>query len=144
MPNYCQNVARFYGNLEQIKVAVQSNKLFESFVPSDNTTESHIRSWGTKWEAEILSMTEHENHVTIVFDTAWEPPIKFYQKLPADIFVEAEYFEPGMRFCGYFHKERGDSRMDLILDPSWIQENVNQEIIDSFDMVNVAIEFQSK
>jgi hypothetical protein len=144
MPNFCNNVARFYGNLEKVKEAFNSDKLFQSLVPTEDDIDSHIALWGTKWEATTISMVENEDHISICFDTAWEPPIEFYQNLPDNIFVEGEYFEPGMMFCGYFHKDRGDSRMDLILDPDWIKTNVNQEIIDSFDLVNYVEELNNQ
>jgi hypothetical protein len=39
--------------------------------------------------------------VHLKFDTAWNPPIGWYEALNAlEMTVEAYYFEPGMSFCG--------------------------------------------
>ena len=43
-----------------------------------------VNEWGTKWDTECHSVDIYEEHpdtLEAVFDTAWAPPIQFYEKL---------------------------------------------------------------
>ena len=98
--------------------------------------------WGTKWDIGADEGTEKEERyglkATVVdwnngksieancsFDSAWSPPIEFYDKLvELGYDVHASYFEPGMTFCGIYHNGadncidyRGDK--DLIPVAIW-------------------------
>ena len=71
-----------------------------------------LANWGTKWdfgkteytadeECVYSTGTEGYGYVHLRFETAWSPPIGWYEALDAlDMTVEAYYFEPGMSFCG--------------------------------------------
>ena len=71
-----------------------------------------IKNWGTKWdfgkteytadeECFYSTGTEGYGYVHLRFETAWSPPIGWYEALDAlDMTVEAYYFEPGGAFCG--------------------------------------------
>lgn len=59
--------------------------------------------WGTKWDARVDTFEDDGECITIYFDTAWSPPIGFYQKLMTlGLSVEATYCEQGMGFAGYW------------------------------------------
>jgi hypothetical protein len=64
-----------------------------------------LAKWDTKWDicdAEIQE--KHKDEITVSFDTAWSPPIAFYEKLVELGFsVKAFYSEPGMGFAGYWN-----------------------------------------
>ena len=90
------------------------------FNPDEDTTKSwyywRIANWGTKWDFGKTEYTADEQclwsvgtepedegygSVNLLFDTAWSPPIGWYEALNAlDMIVEAYYFEPGVGFCG--------------------------------------------
>lgn len=61
-------------------------------------------NWGTKWDACDVNITEQsENSIDLCFDTAWSPPIPFFEAMYEQGFeVEAYYSEPGMCFCGTY------------------------------------------
>ena len=71
-----------------------------------------VNEWGTKWDTEAHSVDtydEHPNTLDAVFDTAWAPPIQFYEKLERMGFqVEAKYYESGMCFAGMYENGSDD------------------------------------
>ena len=103
MPNWCSNYATIYGSKEQIKTiadVIKANtdgKLFEPLV-------GMLDNWGCKWdvnmrEADVLF---YDEEITLFFDTAWSPPLDFYEELAKKygVTIEAEYDEPGNDFAG--------------------------------------------
>ena len=76
----------------------------------ENGHEWRCGEWGTKWDASDLVVTdESANQITVIFDTAWTPPIGFYDKM-ADLGfdIDAKYYESGCGFCGRYD-ESGDT-----------------------------------
>ena len=66
-----------------------------------------IGEWGTKWDMsnqyEDEAFTIEGNTVTMVFDTAWAPPMQIYYALEDMGFkVEATYVEQGMGYIGFY------------------------------------------
>ena len=65
-----------------------------------------VNEWGTKWDTDCHSVDiydEHPDTLDAVFDTAWAPPIQFYEKIEKMGFlVEAKYYETGMGFAGMY------------------------------------------
>ena len=66
-----------------------------------------IAEWGTKWDMnnqyEDEPYTIEGNRVTMVFDTAWSPPMEIYYALEEMGFeVEATYVEQGVGYIGYY------------------------------------------
>ena len=65
-----------------------------------------INEWGTKWDTDCHSVDTYEDFpdtIDAVFDTAWAPPIQFYEKIEKMGFlVEAKYYESGMCFAGMY------------------------------------------
>jgi len=122
MPNWCSNTANFHNdNIEEVaklesflKALDEREKksddsgLFSYFSPipiveSENWYDWNISNWGTKWEASIYSWEKlSDNHIVINFDTAWAPPIPFYQYVAenTEFYVNATYWEPSMGFVG--------------------------------------------
>jgi hypothetical protein len=63
--------------------------------------------WGTKWDMnnqyEDEPYTIEGNAVTMVFDTAWAPPMQIYYALEDMGFVvEATYVEQGIGYIGFY------------------------------------------
>jgi hypothetical protein len=68
-----------------------------------------IGEWGTKWDISNgdgdykIKKVDAGYSVTLYFDTAWSPPINFYDKLlELEFTVNAMYYEPGVNFCGQY------------------------------------------
>jgi hypothetical protein len=113
MPNWCQNVAyiKHEDKAELDKIVAELNKkdevkLFSSLVPNPSGEWDYdwsVQNWGTKWEASVYEYNMEEEHLYISFDTAWGPPIVFYDKIGELGFeVEAFYREEGMAFAGWY------------------------------------------
>ena len=129
MPNWCSNQATIHGTKEQILEfvgAYERGGVIENYLPTPRDADGELRedwydwrlaNWGCKWDfgkteytadEECLwsvgeKDTEYEGYgmVTLRFETAWSPPIGWYEALNAlDMTVEAYYFEPGVGFCG--------------------------------------------
>ena len=63
--------------------------------------------WGTKWDMnnqyEDETYTIEGNAVTMVFDTAWAPPMQIYYALEEMGFeLEATYVEQGIGYIGFY------------------------------------------
>jgi hypothetical protein len=141
-------------------VALTEGKFFSEFVPvpkqlvetvaSSQTDEKLIKSnikkfgyaswydfcvneWGTKWDTECHSVDIYEEHpdtLEAVFDTAWAPPVPFYEKLERMGFqVEAKYYEPGMGFAGMY----SDGCDDYYELSGMSAEDVEQKIPEELD-----------
>ena len=97
-----------------------------------------LSNWGTKWdfgadEGDLLTVDEGSNEVSIYFDTAWAPPITFYQSMEDELgfHIKATYFEPGMCFVGEYEEgsddcfEYGDNF-----------DAVPQHLVDEYDLLS--------
>lgn len=130
MPNWCANTLVLSHKdpvmVQRAKQAFLDNKLCNEFVPvpeelvdtvhpSDNEAlkakygysdwyDFCVGEWGTKWDVggEEGQLTEQEDgELSMIFDSAWAPPIEFYAHLQRLGFhVSATYHEPGMAFAG--------------------------------------------
>lgn len=91
--------------------------------------EWSINNWGTKWDPEIHSVTRDDaNNVRMTFDSAWCPPIEFYQKLEEQGFiVEAYWFEPGMNFCGKW-EDGCEDNYQIEGNSEWVENNIPRDI----------------
>lgn len=75
----------------------------------DNWYDWQVANWGTKWDPEILNCEFDGTTMSVSFDSAWAPPIGFYEFLKEQGYeVMANYYEPGMDFGGFW--EDGDDR----------------------------------
>lgn len=151
--------------IEKLFDAAKNSKLFNTFVPMPeeirNTTfpsptneellmkygasdwyDWSVNNWGTKWDCIGAEgdITGDRKSLTISFDTAWSPPIAFYNVLVEMGFdVEATYTEEGMSFAG--HYENGvDECVALDFDKdsqAWIDSMENEVlrhiVQDQFD-----------
>lgn len=156
MPNWCyNNMTLSNENKEKIdelvsKLEKDSDKLFEYLRPNPSGEWEYdwsVDNWGTKWDARISNwQRDDDNTISFSFDTAWSPPIKFYQFLTnEEWFVSASYHEEGMGFVGEF--EDGEDfyyeyditdRDSLDGIPEHIIENWNlEQIFDDYEDMNL-------
>lgn len=97
----------------------ESLQFIEDELSPDYWYTWNISNWGTKWDfgkdeyddpAMIIPITtltedgiETRNEVSVSFNTAWSPPIDFYNHLvELGYKIHASYFEPGLGFCGIY------------------------------------------
>lgn len=115
MPNWCNNSVTFlHDDSSKVKAVAEAlesgDGLFSSFQPvAENEDQSE--AWGTKWdvtEAEIVDISE--DGITLVFETAWGPPLGFYEHMESLGYdVEATYCEWGMQFVGSYENGISES-----------------------------------
>ena len=107
-----------------------------------------VNNWGTKWDIggdDFLIDEVDTNTVRVSFDSAWAPPVNFYEHLAAIGFnLEAMYYEPGMAFAGTVtssdgeifddYCEYGDMNSDEVRDtlPSELDEQfgISEQMAD--------------
>ena len=66
--------------------------------------------WGTKWDVDA-GLENHGTFVLIEFDTAWGPPISFFEKVCGDfpeLTFELTFHEAGMGFAGKCTFDQGE------------------------------------
>lgn len=124
MPNWCMNNLTIShddpAKLQEFVDAYNKDSVCEHFIPQpsdldhENAFGEHgwytwnVENWGTKWdfgkETYDRPAKIENNEVVISFNTAWTPPVPFYNHLVSLGYkVRASYFEPGCAFCGIYY-----------------------------------------
>ena len=85
---------------------------------ADNWYDWNINNWGTKWDTSEVGIDSYSSdHIQLSFDTAWSPPIRFYDELYEQMnqdtddptfHLRATYYEGGCDFTGVW--QDGDDR----------------------------------
>ena len=99
--------------------------------------------WGTKWDVDCAEAFSKDGAIHTSFDSAWAPPIAFYEKL-ADLgyTVKAYYFEPGMNFAGIW-EDGDDDYYDLSgMDSGDVQQQLPPELDDAFSISESMAEWE--
>jgi hypothetical protein len=99
-----------------------------------------INNWGTKWDVgeEVDTATRiDENTVKLSFDTAWNPPVNFYEHLAAelDFDITAYYLEEGMGFAGKYTSDAGDESYNF--DGNEDLEDIPEDICEHWDLASI-------
>ena len=142
MPNWCQNIANItHEDLEKLDAIVEELKkddpeLFNSLVPNPAGEWQYdwsVANWGTKWDASVYSYELKDGVLVINFDTAWGPPIGFYEKIEQmGYFVDAYYREEGMAFCGHYFDGNDEYYEYGNMTADEIEESIPVEIDEMF------------
>jgi Ferredoxin-like domain in Api92-like protein len=134
---------------------LESTPIGEDYVERDKArqqanTEKHgypswyewcIANWGTKWDIaeadwHMGDLDEDATMVGVSFDTAWGPPVKFYEIMTAAGWdITAHYLEEGQGFVGKFTSEDGDEGYDF--DGSEDLEDIPEDIKEHWDLASI-------
>lgn len=96
-----------------------------------------VDNWGCKWDAgnendEDLDCSD-PNQVQLSFDTAWQPPVAFFEKLTEMGFdVQAWYLEEGAGFVGKYTSDQGDD--DYNFDGAEDLDDIPDDIRQFWDL----------
>jgi hypothetical protein len=98
-----------------------------------------IGEWGCKWDisngSDDYKIKKVSNGYSVIlnFDTAWSPPINFYNKLlELEFDVNAMYYEPGVGFCGQYY-DGGDDTYELVnLTSEEVRDQIPAELDEAF------------
>ena len=103
--------------LEQIKLEEKQARNLKKY-GYENWYDWQVAEWGTKWdvgapEGHKEKIKAGATEVKLRFDSAWSPPIQFYEKMHYDrnFDVEAMFFEPGVGFIGSWKNGTDDTHM---------------------------------
>jgi hypothetical protein len=145
MPNWCSNKVTIQTNDEELfarlKAAVtkcEKEGFFSEFIPipeeeKDNWYFWCIANWGTKWDTGVFLVEEDEDSVQLSFDTAWGPPVKFYESLEElGYVVNAMYFEPGMAFAGIWEDGSDNSYDYSSMSADEVEQYLPEELDEAF------------
>jgi len=143
MPNWCDNVATFYGSKEQIKKLKDApdGNILGVLAPrpaseEDNWYDWNVANWGTKWEVNAEVREEGDEWISFYFNSAWSPPISAYESAQEQgIKVDAMYYEPGANFCGRFI-DGVDDCYEIPATSAETREQIPEEIDDAFGVAD--------
>tara|TARA_B100001094_G_scaffold152016_1_gene147140 strand:+ start:313 stop:837 length:525 start_codon:yes stop_codon:yes gene_type:complete len=111
----------------------ENESISKNDTPDNNWYLWRLQNWGTKWDIGCkdgygLEPTRVDDELSITFDSAWSPPLGFYERLVVLGFdVQASYFEPGMSFAGIWH-----NGIDEFYEGT--AEDFPEALVDEFDM----------
>ena len=93
----------------------------------------NLANWGTKWDiCDAMPSRQNEHTIYINFNTAWSPPIGFYEKMAELGFtIDAIYYEPGMCFCGSW-EDGIDECFKIDGNSDWVRKHIPQGIDNEF------------
>jgi len=140
MPNWCSNTLTLTHTdrelINRAAEAIQKDALFESLVSiGEWNYDTAVETWGTKWDVsngEIIDRTD--TTISMTFETAWAPPISFYNALVEQGFsVTADYFEPGMGFVGQYTDGEDE---EYEIDPEDLS-NIPEELMESYGIAEM-------
>lgn len=100
--------------------------------------EWQIARWGTKWDFgrgkdEDAMKPAKDGSVQVNFETAWSPPIQFYEHLESlGYSVVAHYAEPGCAFCGTY-TDGADDTMEFPTNEEELDE-LPEELVDALGL----------
>ena len=139
MPNWCMNNVVLKHTKDKIDFLESQlrekngNGFFSILYPrpveeEENWYDWNSNNWGTKWDANIdvesdMMIRLDDETLELRFDTAWGPPIDFYNFLFEDGWdVTAKYHEPGMAFIGEY---------DNSIDDCWEYDFSDEETLNA-------------
>lgn len=158
MPNWCMNTVTFKHEdpkeIIRLQEAFTRDELLSEFIPNPNGKDAddwythNINEWGTKWdvggEAEMIH-EQTENSIMLTFDSAWSPPIRFYQAMEELGWeIKAYYYEPGMAFCGKYSNEGGDEYYDVPETSDEVVEEIPADIDDMFAISETVANYEAE
>ena len=106
-----------------------------------------VNEWGTKWDTDCHSVDiydEHPDTLDAVFDTAWAPPIQFYEKIEKMGFqVEAKYYESGMCFAGIYTEGLDDYYELSGMSAAEVEQKIPEELDAEFGISDTMYQWEA-
>lgn len=124
MPNWCQNQLTVIDPSPEFKEFMVDGLDFNKIVPCPHHDPFEdldwcVNNWGTKWNVDKDQDLNFDIEDTIVFSTAWSPPIPVIEALAAkfpDLKFTLRYFEGGNFFGGIVEFSNGVITLDEELE----------------------------
>jgi hypothetical protein len=110
-----------------------------------------IGEWGCKWDISNggddykIKKVANGYTVTLSFDTAWSPPINFYDKLvELEFEVDAMYYEPGVNFCGRYYDGQDEIYDLTMLTSEAVKDQLPEELDQMFGISEQMAEYEAE
>ena len=110
-----------------------------------------IGEWGCKWDISNggddykIKKVDNGYSVMLYFDTAWSPPIDFYNKLvELEFEVSAMYHEPGVNFCGRYYDGQDEIYDLTTLSSEAVKEQLPAELDNAFGISEQMAEYEAE
>ena len=141
MPNWCINYVTVNHNEPEMITkaceALRAGNLFETFVPFANGEWDYgwcNENWGTKWDATCVDCYNDESSATLIFETAWGPPIAFLKALEDLGFdIDATYHEPGLAFAGHYYDGDDNHYEYDFSNPDWVDDIDDEDVLEMLE-----------
>jgi hypothetical protein len=110
MPNWCYNIVYLKhedpSQIDRAENALKRGEFMSEFLPKEGEEDWYkwnTENWGIKWDVMADSVFFKDDILVARYESAWAPPITFYQYLlTCGFVVRALYYEPFQDFCGIF------------------------------------------
>lgn len=109
-----------------------------------------VANWGTKWDVsskypEQCRVSPCGKSVELSFDSAWSPPIGFYEHLHDEFGfnIKAYYHEGGVNFCGRWHNGNDDF-YDISGGSDWVHKHIPRDIDDAMAISESMAEWEEE
>lgn len=100
--------------------------------------------WGTKWDVDAEVLMATDTQVDLAFESAWAPPIAWYEKMTDLGFeVDAYYYESGMGFCGHWY-DGSDDYYEVGATSEETKATIPQDIDDMFSISESQYEYEQE
>ena len=110
-----------------------------------------IGEWGCKWDISNgdnnykIKKVADGYTVTLYFDTAWSPPINFYDKLiELEFTVDAMYYEPGVAFCGRYYDGSDETFEFSSLNSEDVKNQIPEELDSAFGISEQLADYEAE
>ena len=129
----------------------EGQRLTEAY-GANNWYDWCVRNWGTKWDVNTEDFGYTRPNLTKIkfgFDTAWSPPIAFYEHLATLGFtIEAMYNESGMAFAGTVTNDGQEIFDDFYdysdMDSDEAEKNLPEELNEFFCISETMAEYEDE
>lgn len=128
---------------EQAALVAQEKSNLEKYGYA-NWYDFCVGEWGTKWDVDAEAIMATETSIDLSFDSAWSPPIGWYEKMTELGFdVDAYYYEPGSAFCGHWY-DGCDEYYEIGSTSEETRANVPQDIDEMFSISDSQYEWEQE
>jgi Ferredoxin-like domain in Api92-like protein len=99
-----------------------------------------VDNWGTKWDIgevdeDYMEKSADCKTVTFSFDTAWSPPLEWYDNI-SGFDINAYYYEPGGCFCGRWNSADGDDQYEIGDNIEDAKQRIPSDILDAMGIID--------
>jgi hypothetical protein len=142
-----ETISGSYGNTDEQKrheLKEEFNRITHGYA---NWYDFCVNEWGTKWDVGSADGINDikDNEAVFYFDSAWAPPIEFYNKLVDMGFeVDAMYHEPGMAFAGHYVNGDDDFYEYGSMSAEQIVEELPEELDEAFSISESVAEYEAE